>query len=260
MHHRAPANRGHRRPILWTLVLLACALVVATGPIGATHIPERHDYARQSNSSLRFRGIDGYVRVSGTVMQDPLTHFHAGFINLCQTSSCSSWVQTGGFQGTAGTGSEVIRSTTLVHMFLESKDGCGDYANADLGQPPTPNYPFYIYYSGVTETIGDCAGQRKFWFKTGSVTNPPAGAGWMSTNDGYALAAQETAFLEGVGQDWFGLDNSALINDSFGLHLLNASSSWLLWNATNAPGSLSDSTGPLIYVPRKAWSAFQAHD
>jgi len=235
------------------------ASIVVGGVAEANHVDEVHHYAAQSNSSLRFRGIDGYVRVSGTVMQDPLTHFHAGFINLCQSASCTNWLQTGGIQGTAGFGSEVIRSINLVHMYLESTNGCGEYTNTDLGVPPSPNYPYYIYYSGVSETR-DCGTQRKFWFKVGSVNNPPSGFSWLSTADGLAIAEQETTFFESVNTDWFGLDHNGTINDSFGLHLKNSSNQWVLWNAANAPGTITGSNGSLVYVPKKAWSAFQAHD
>jgi hypothetical protein len=237
------------------LALIAIPAFVTSASAGDCHSANGHCYAGQSGTTA-VKGIDGYIRGSGTVMADPQAHFNAHFVNLCPTTSCTSWVQLGPYQGTIN----VISSPNVMHMYIENQNACVGYGIGDHGAPPTPNYPYYVYYSGVTQTVGGCTGQRLYYYKVGSVTNPPISDGWLTTTTGIPVAETEIFGGEDVGLDWFGCDNSGNASSSFGVHLLNASSQWVTWTAANEPGSQPIANAPNVFQQLQAWYSFKTHD
>lgn len=246
------------------MVLLGIALIaLGVKPVVAAI----YRYAGQSSSST-FYGIDGYIRVSGTVMVDGSNNHHASFVNLCPASDCRQWVQVGQFQGTIGAppcpGPTCVRSTTFVHGYWENLLSCGLYAITDTGDVHLdPNVAYYV--SNIGTGFSPCEQQQpRFAFRHGSIINPPDGYGYMSSAWGIPIAETELyadiSDGEPLGQDRFGLDDNNRVNDGFGLHLLTRSGQWVLWNAANAPGTGTFAGNPPFYYEVKRYSAFRTDD
>lgn len=247
-------GRRRARGIFVSIVVVFGALLISLGVERTAAASKVHRYAGQS-STTTFYGIDGYIRVSGTVMVDPYNNFHASFVNLCPWTDCRQWVQVGQFQGTGGVppcpGPTCIRSTTYVHGYWENYLSCGLYAIEDTGDVHLdPNVAYYV--SNIGTGFSPCERQEpRFAFRHGSITNPPDGYGYMSS--AWGVPAAETELYAGIsdgeplGQDRFGLDDNNRVNDSFGLHLLTRSGQWVLWNAVNAPGTQSFAHEPPFY-------------
>lgn len=246
------------------LVLLLTASLTAPQPTVAQQV---FKYAGQYATNT-FTGIDGYIRVSGTTMVDPYFNHHATWIDLCPGTSCSSWIQTGQYQGTVGTGtcpgSACVRSITYAHGYLENMQWCGEYDIDDTGDEHLhPNVPYYI--SRVGTGVSSCNDTDwKYAFRSDSFSNPPDGYGYLSSSSGVPLADTELyadpSQNEPLGQDRIGLDNNNQENGSYSLHLLSGGS-WTQWNATSAPGTtVPTPASPLHYYGVKAYSSFRTDD
>lgn len=212
-------------------------------------------YAGQS-SSTQVSGIRGYIWATAAVLDDPIHLAQIHFINLCRTTSCASWVQIGAYQGAISN----IQSQTVIHMYAENQDGCGNYGVRDLGAVPIspPNEFYAITDSGVSATI-DCMTQRKWYLRYGSLTNPPAYIGYMSGSLGIPIAETELHGGENMNTDYFGLSNTHAVDDAYGLRVL-MSGTWKLWTAANVPNTGSFQGAPPYYVSKKQFTAFQTHD
>ncbi|HEX6140235.1 MAG TPA: hypothetical protein VF013_07230 [Candidatus Limnocylindria bacterium] len=141
---------------------------------------------------------------------------------------------------------------------------CGLYDIDDTGDEHLdPNVPYYV--SRVGTGLSPCdQTQSKFAFRSDGIGNPPDGYGYMSSSWGIPIAETELyadiTDGEPLGLDRFGLTDDNKVNDSFGLHLLNGSGQWLLWNAANAPGTGTFGNNPPFYYQVKAYSAFRTDD
>ena len=231
---------------------LALTVVLASAmPVAAAG----NTYAGQS-SSTQVSGIRGYIWATAAVLDDPVHLAQIHFINLCRTTSCTSWVQIGGYQGAITT----ISSPTAIHMYAENLDGCGNYGVRDLGAVPInpPNEFYAITDSGVNATI-DCMSQRKWYLRYGSLNNPPSYIGYMSGALGIPIAETELHGGENMNTDYFGLSNTHAVDDTYGLRVL-MSGTWKLWTAANVPGTGPINDAPPYFVQKKAWTAFQTHD
>lgn len=250
-------------------MLLAVSLLLqgASQPVFAVGCGVPHCYAgsRPGTTTTTVSGIDGYIWGTTVLLSDPLRNFQAHFINLCPASLCSTgWAQIGPFQGTINANADgtcppvtCVRSQAAMRMYGENTDACSNYVITDFGAPPNQNEPYYLSYSGTSQFI-DCATQYKFYFRYGSLTNPPAGSAWFGKSTGYTYAETEIYGGETTNTDYFGLDGSHNVNDSFGVHALK-SGSWVLWDSTSIPGSTSYNNTPPYDVIKKAYSAFQTH-
>jgi hypothetical protein len=92
-------------------------------------------YAGFQELSPNAQGIDGYVRVSGTVST---TAPHFSFIAVLD-STAGQWLEQGEMQGNWLGGNSPDR----VVMFLETQDQCYEYYSKNYAVPPTANYAFY---------------------------------------------------------------------------------------------------------------------
>lgn len=110
-------------------------------------------YAGQQYSPLVANGIDGYVRGSGTVMNDP-DNAITEWLGLAIGGASPQWVQIGAYQGTVGAcQGGCYSSPNRVRLYAETMS-CNftDYEIRDFGEPPpaTPNYPVYVNHEGGT--------------------------------------------------------------------------------------------------------------
>ena len=234
------------------------ALAVGCGQI--------HCYGGQGSSTTFVRGVDGYIWATAVVLDDPLRNFQAHFVNLCPQSACNTgWAQIGPFQGSINADrvtavcpiSTCVRSQTAIHMYGENTDGCTNYTITDFGAPPAQNTAYYLSYSGISQFF-DCKTQYKYYFRHGSISNPPDGSAWLGAISGVPIAESEVINGEAIATDYFGLDGSHGINDGFGLHVLQGAT-WNIWNAASVPGTSTLQYQPPYYVGKKAYSAFQTH-
>lgn len=235
-----------------TVILATAALVTAAS---------NYRYAGQRSDTNLYNGLDGYLRTSAITMADSTNNTLGPWFSM---GPLGQWVQIGLYQGTAGTGTcpgaTCIRSRTSVHMYGEWTDSCSTYGISDLGVPPTPNYPYYLSYTGTSTSA--CGVAFQWAFRVGSFTNPPVLLKYMSVNAAGPQSFQEVQWNtvnETAPTTYHGLNASGAVNDSYGLHLYKHSSSqWVLWNSTNAPNTYTQVTGaPPSYIISKLWSAFK---
>jgi hypothetical protein len=257
------------------LVAVLLALSVSfPGTALASHVSYRV-YAYQTLASGT-NGIDGYIRGSGIAMQHT-DHAVAEWVTLLAEPPGQElmWVQTGQYQGLAGVcpGTRCISSPNRVHLYFETRScNATVYSIMDLGAPPNPNYPVFVNWAGGSN-LNDCGtygGSWYFPFRIGSWTSQPKGTGRLNQSWGYPEAALESRYLHGrspedIGLVWFGLDNNAQVNNGYGLHLYTrATNTWNLWNQAATQCCLATVPAgipnPLVYVPKRAWDAFQVHD
>lgn len=240
-----------------SLVVAVMLIFVTTSSVLSLSVT----YAGQSGTT-QVSGLRGYVWATAAVMDAPTVNAQIHFVNICPTTSCTSWVQMAAYQGTVGVGTcpgaTCVRSQTSIHMYGENTDACGNYGIDDLGAPPVSNEFYIVSYSGTSAVI-DCQTQRKWYLRYGSVNNPPAFIGYLSSTTGVPQSATEIHGGDNMNTDYFGLNNTHAVSDAYGLHVLK-SGSWVLWNSTNVAGSGSFQNAPPYYVSKKAFSAFQTHD
>lgn len=245
------------------LVGLTAVATLLVGQVSVANATVWHIYAGQSSTTV-VDGVDGYIYTTKVTMAHPTANGIANFLNLCSSTSCGQWVQLGPFQGTFGTGTcpgvTCIQSTTAIHMYWENLDGCSDYDNADLGAPPTPNYPYYVTRTGTTITL-DCGVEKKYAFRFGSFVNPPSGYGYMSSTGGIPIVETEQKYDDAVGGmepfavTYYGLNNSHAINHSYAVRLYNLGTGvWSLWDTAVATVTFHDN--PPYYKGAEHWSAF----
>ena len=195
-----------------------------------------------------YKGIDGYLRQSGTV---PTNGFHAVWINLCAHDNCQDWVQLGTCQGIFRGGS----SPSAVHMYVENRDHCGGYFALDIGAPPTPDCAYYLSYAG-TGSVWLCNGDPwsafDFASRKGSWTSQPFFYGVLSTVDGLAMAKTEVQNGAPIGTDRFGCDHNKNcgVSQSYGMHLYNGTS-WYLWTGASTP---SNGNPPYLLTHQNYWA------
>ena len=257
----------------WRLLLslaLALPMLVASAPKVAADDPTVHKrYDGQELRSGLTLGLDGYVRGSGIIMADPAFNHVTEYLSMNDYLHDSiGWAQIGMSQG-------VGLSATRVHMYAERYACWADppfYNFVDLGEPPQPNYPLYVYSNGNT-AWDVCRGSVQTWYewsyKVGDINNPPSVRKRMPASQAVPQASQEVSFVfvpENIGQNWWGLTSTGGVNPSFGLHVLTAGGSWDLWSAAAYPADLFHVTvppnefNPLVRVPKADYSAFMVHD
>lgn len=259
-------------------LILVCLLAVPNTALGTTWY---RVYGLQQLLSGT-NGIDGYIRGSGIVMhdtEDAVSEWLTIYYNPSITPDQSDleWVQIGQYQGALGEscpgGTKCIHSLTGAHLYYEYRSCNGSvYSIKDLNAPPTANYPVYIGWSGGSN-VNDCGtygGSFYFYMRVGSWTSTPVGTARLNQSWAFPEAALEDRYPAGqtpehINTTWFGLDNSAHPNNSFGLHLYTkATNAWNLWNQSNTqccyattPSGLPN---PLVYGPKRNWDAFWVHE
>lgn len=220
-----------------TFILLTAPVALASSAYGG-YIP---------NSS--WEGVDGYIRQSGTVST---TAAHFDWITVCNNANCDEWVQQGTTQGCWNGGC----STSSVVMYTEILDVCGDYYPTNWSAPPSPDYPYYLYYNGGgARTILCLNGSKRtgyyFDFARGSLGGVFT-QGALDTTTGEIQAATEVNPPGSViGTDYYGCDASKSCgNQSYGMHLYNGSS-WTTWTAAS-----TKLTGnpPFVHTYNNYWS------
>lgn len=240
------------------------AILLALSPSTA-FAAQQFRYAGQWSTTTKVSGVDGYIRVSGTIMVDPDHNHHMSFFALCPTTACSQWVQVGQFQGILGQcpGSPCVQSTEFVHGFWENKTSCGAYEVADTGDEHLdPNVPYYVNYVGTG--FSPCnLNQPKFAFRKDRIDNPPDGYGYMSSSIGIPIAETELLFDpfegEALNQDRFGLNDNNQVQSGYGISVLK-SGTWKAWTEAWAPGTATFQDWPLRYYGVRAYYAFRTDD
>lgn len=256
-----------------TGVLLSFALVlIATEPAAQGFTSENNTrlYAGQKLGSGT-NGLDGYIRHSGVTLQHYPNTAVADRFGLTRIDSNWGglhWTQVGVFQGRAGvgcpSGPECV-SHTGTGIFGENLRPDTIYDLVDGGAPPTPNYPYYIQWNGVS--CGQFPTMCAFAHKAGSVLNPPFDWGYMSGSWGVPEAAYESFYpqgttqREGLNNDYFGLDSNQQINPSFAIHFYSyATNTWFPWTQSAFPSTTCLDNAPLVYIAVQKWTAFRVHD
>jgi hypothetical protein len=216
-------------------------------------------------------GVDGYVRGSGIAMSSDDGGHIAEWIAVesATLGGHGGWVQIGMYQGVLGDTKLFPMYITMrahVDIYTESRP-CGyadesGYVVQDKGAPNPADYPVYVSWDGLMATHQIACADRTqamsaYYFRMGSWSNAPFETGYMEGTSGGPDSELEVAYQvtpDKVNTVRFGEDATGGINDSHGLHLYN-SGSWSLWSASTRTGA----TSPLVYVPRKNYSAYEAH-
>jgi hypothetical protein len=199
-----------------------------------------------------YRGIDGYIRQSGTVPLSGLQG-HAVWINLCN-STCSEWAQTGTYQGTFEGGS----SLSAVHVFHENVNPCGEYTADDDLAPASANYPYYINDDGQgLRTLvcpdGSHLSAYRFLYRKGSFGATPFFTGYMSSNYNDPSAMTETHDAPPINTDYLGCQAPGVCsNGSYAIHVYTASSTWISWTGPTDPPYHSNP--PFLHTYHNFWA------
>jgi hypothetical protein len=207
-------------------------------------------YAGFQELSPNAQGIDGYVRVSGTVST---TAPHFSFIAVLD-STAGQWLEQGEMQGNWLGGNSPDR----VVMFLETQDQCYEYYSKNYAVPPTANYAFYTSYNrqGVhsyTCSNGHLVNTYTWDIKRGSFTNPTF---FLTREMGFTNPASIRAYTERqgtapIGTDRLGCDHNRICgaDAGFGLHLYQAGA----WNAWTT-GSEQENRPPYAHPYVTSWA------
>jgi hypothetical protein len=251
-----PRRRRPRLAQVASVALVASMLVALTSapPAFAVTCPNpANGYCWGGyEGTTTYRGIDGYLRQSGTVSV-PYPAHHLVWINLCSVG-CSEFAQTGTYQGYLPFSS----SPTAVHVYYENVTPCGDYREADKGAPGAANYPYYISHDGGgTVTVGCDNGSHRtgygFLYRKGSFGSNSFFTGYMSSN--YELPFVKTEIYNDppyVNADYFGCqDVGSCTNAGYGIHVYTAASTWV---GFTGPASKIHYDPPYVYSYETYWS------
>jgi len=204
-------------------------------------------------------GMSEQVSSTSTTITQP--DHRADWINLC-TDGCANWVQTGEYQGFIGASGWNIYSPSSEHMYIENQTPCY-YINADLGAPPSPDYPYFIAYDGH-HLIDSCGRMEyEYIFRVGSWSGTIAGYGYMPSYAGQPQVMEELEWQSGSappsGTDRFGCDPSFNAVSGYGIHVSNnQGTTWSLWTAAVDATAINTSDPSMTYSNKATWWAFWA--
>lgn len=252
--------RWYPCPVRHRLALsaLVATVVLAANPL-AVAAQANFIYAGHWTTSTTWNGQDGYIQAQAIIMNDPYVNHHNHWFGM---GPPGQKVQIGVFQGTITDRT----SPNRMHMYVESESMCANSYNVDdLGEPPTPNYAYYVNYTGGTTTY-PCGFQYQWAYRVGSVTSPPVYTSYMSAYQDNPSTYTEIYWAgsprEVIKTNWFGLNHQHNVNLGYALRVYKLNTNtWTLWTLANVPGtSIHRDDDPPDYDSVRAYYAYITHD